>query len=400
MILVTDGEQRSTLAVVRSLGRAGYEVSVCSARARPLSGASRYCRTVHTTPDPALDAPGFTQAVERLVDREAAELVVPMTDTSVPLLLGLRERRPDIAMPFPLRGTYDQVSNKLLLTRVAQELGVPVPRQIVINGPSETTQAVSGASERQMRWPLILKPARSAALAGEAIRRFGVRTVAGPDSLAAEVDHCPPEAYPLLLQERIVGSGLGVFMLGDGEGRPLASFAHRRLREKPPTGGVSVYRESIPLRDDLREYAERIMSRFRWSGAIMLEFKEDAATGTPYLMEANARFWGSLQLAVDAGVDFPRLLVESALAGDVRPVHSYRTGVRSRWLWGDFDHLLLLLRLPTTDRARYPSLPSRTRAIGRFLLPWRPGDRFEVLRGTDPRPFVRESVQWFQSLGS
>jgi len=28
-------------------------------------------------------------------------------------------------------------------------------------------------------------------------------------------------------------------------------FAHRRLREKPPSGGVSVYRESIPLAEEL-----------------------------------------------------------------------------------------------------------------------------------------------------
>ena len=45
----------------------------------------------------------------------------------------------------------------------------------------------------------------------------------------------------------------------------------------------------------------------------MLELKVDAATGVPYVMEVNGRFWGSLQLAVDAGVDFPVLLVRRAL---------------------------------------------------------------------------------------
>jgi len=45
----------------------------------------------------------------------------------------------------------------------------------------------------------------------------------------------------------------------------------------------------------------------------MVEYKIDSASGTPYLMEINGRFWGSVQLAIDAGVDFPRLLVECAL---------------------------------------------------------------------------------------
>ena len=51
----------------------------------------------------------------------------------------------------------------------------------------------------------------------------------------------------------------------------------------------------------------------------MVEYKLDAATGTAYLMEINGRFWGSLQLAIDAGVDFPLLLVRCALGERVAP---------------------------------------------------------------------------------
>ena len=40
----------------------------------------------------------------------------------------------------------------------------------------------------------------------------------------------------------------------------------------------------------------------------MVEFKLDARDGVAKLMEINGRFWGSLQLAVDAGVDFPAIL--------------------------------------------------------------------------------------------
>ncbi len=51
----------------------------------------------------------------------------------------------------------------------------------------------------------------------------------------------------------------------------------------------------------------------------MVEFKADARTGTPYLMEINGRFWGSLQLAIDAGVDFPAILVAAALGAPIPP---------------------------------------------------------------------------------
>jgi predicted ATP-grasp superfamily ATP-dependent carboligase len=398
-ILVTDGEQRSALAVVRSLGRAGHRAVVCSARPAPLAGASRHCSATHRVPEPSVDAGAFVEAVARIVDLEGADILLPLTDTSAPLLLGLRARRPNLRIPFPSLSTYESVSDKAELARVAAEQGVPVPRQIVLAAAGEEDpSSIARRVAEKLGWPVVLKPARSAVQSQGSVRKFGVRTAFAPDSLKAELGGFPPEAYPILVQERIAGEGLGAFLLGDAEGRLLASFAHRRIREKPPTGGVSVYRESVPLRDDLREYSERILSRVRWPGALMLEFKEDASTGTPYLMEANGRFWGSLQLAVDAGVDFPRLLVESALGCAVAPVHSYRLGVRSRWLWGDFDHLLWILRAPRGYRSMHPDLPSRLRAVSRFLVPWRPGDRCEVLRLSDPRPFLRESVQWIQDV--
>ena len=199
------------------------------------------------------------------------------------------------------------------------------------------------------------------------------------------------------MQERIFGSGLGVFLLA-WEGRTLAAFAHRRIREKPPPGGVSVYRESVAVAPELRTYSERLLERYRWRGAAMVEFKEDARTGTPYLMEVNGRFWGSLQLAIDAGVDFPAILVAAAL-GEPRPaIGAFREGIRCRWLWGDVDHLIWMLRAPRHIRVAHPDLPGRLGALARFLVPWRPGDRFEVLRTTDPGPFLRESANWFRSV--
>src|SRR5690606_30931719 len=95
--------------------------------------------------------------------------------------------------------------------------------------------------------------------------------------------------------------------------------------------------------------------------------KLDAASGRPYLMEVNGRFWGSLQLAVDAGVDFPRLLVDAATGRQPSPVHEYRFGVRSRWWWGDVDHLLARLLKSGEELALPPGSPGRLAAVREFL---------------------------------
>jgi predicted ATP-grasp superfamily ATP-dependent carboligase len=107
-------------------------------------------------------------------------------------------------------------------------------------------------------------------------------------------------------------------------------------------------------------------------------------------MEINGRFWGSLQLAIDAGVDFPALLVAAALGDRPEPVKGFALGVRTRWWWGDVDHVIARVR----HRKLYRSLGGPLRAIHDFLLPGRNVNN-EVFRFDDPCPMLRESIDWF-----
>ncbi len=92
------------------------------------------------------------------------------------------------------------------------------------------------------------------------------------------------------------------------------------------------------------------------------------------------------------------MLLRVALGGACKPMERFTEGIRCRWLWGDVDHLVWMLKTPRAVRRMHPGLPGRLGALGRFLVPWRPGDRFEVLSLTDPRPFFRESSNWIQHL--
>ena len=128
----------------------------------------------------------------------------------------------------------------------------------------------------------------------------------------------------------------------------------------------------------------------------MVEYKLDATTGTPYLMEINGRFWGSLQLAIDAGVDFPQLLVRCALGEHVTANSGYRVGTRGRWWWGEVDHVLARLRRSDAELALPPGAPTRASVVADFLARWRPHERDAVLRFDDPMPFLNESARWFR----
>lgn len=388
-ILVTDAEQRSGLAAVRSLGRAGHGVTVATAVARPLAGASRYVGSVHRVPSPTTDAPGYADAVARLAASRECDVVLPLTDASMLALLPRRTLMEPATIPFGSVEAFRSLSDKRKVTEAARELGLDVPQQEVLESPDSRLPDA-------LRFPLVVKPVRSVVSVEGGLQSISVTQVDSPEELRRSLAGLPEPAFPVLLQQRIRGPGTGVFLLRWG-GETRAVFAHRRLREKPPTGGVSVYRESVRADPDLVARSEALLDRFDWSGVAMAEFKHERETGTAHVMEVNARLWGSLQLAVDAGVDFPRLLIDAALGRKATAPPDYREGVRCRWLWGEVDHLIGRLRGEVPADSESDS-PRRLDAVAALLPPWRPGDRFEVLRLSDPRPFLRETAAWVASL--
>jgi predicted ATP-grasp superfamily ATP-dependent carboligase len=246
-----------------------------------------------------------------------------------------------------------------------------------------------------MGFPVVVKPHRSVVRStnGRPRRKFPVTIADNEEECRARLAALPAEAYPVLLQQRIRGPGEGIFLLR-WDGKIVARFGHRRLREKPPAGGVSVYRESVVVEPEFAAAAERLLDSLDWRGVAMVECKRDITTGRLVLMEINGRLWGSLQLALDAGVDFPVLLAECALGEELpdRPP-VYRVGARTRWLWGDIDHLLTRMRHSRAALHLPPEAPSRWGVIREFFR-WRPGqDRWEVERPGDPAPFILETLR-------
>ena len=377
-VLVTDGDERAALAVVRSLGRAGYRVHVCGSKRRTLASVSRHAAAAFAAPDPLRAPHDFVAAVAAYVRTHAIDVILPIAE---PALLAVLDARPCFgaaAIPFPSIETFRAASDKAALMGVASELGLAVPRQWEL----ATSDALAHLDVSALPYPVVIKPGRSVGEHDGVRSKQGVRYASSPAELRARVAAMSPAAFPLLVQERVIGTGSGVFLLR-WEGAIIASFAHRRIREKPPAGGVSVYAEAVPVDGTLREHSERLLDRLGWEGVAMIEYKIDTRTGAPYLMEINGRFWGSLQLAIDAGIDFPLLLVRLATGESVMPQHVYREGTSGRWWWGEVDHVLARLRRSETELALPPGSPTRgdcRSGLSRPVAPSRARRRVSVRR--------------------
>jgi predicted ATP-grasp superfamily ATP-dependent carboligase len=380
-ILVTDGNTRSALAAVRSLGRAGHTVFVAAAAQPSLAGVSRYTAGLDEYPDPNHEAAAFMPALADIVRRRDIDVLLPMTEITTLLVTGEQQALPaSCRLPFPAVEVVDRASDKSQVLALAQELGIPTPNSVVLRAPVD-----AAAFDGSLGWPVVVKPARSRVRRGTGWFSTSVAYAADAAALRNHLDSLAPEAYPVLLQERIEGPGAGVFACFD-RGRAVALFAHRRVREKPPSGGVSVLCESAPLDPTLAAQATKLLERLGWHGAAMVEFKRDNRDGTARLLEINGRFWGSLQLSIDAGIDFPVLAVELAAGRTPATPPPYRLGVRSRWLAGDFDALLMRLLRSRRSLNLPPAHPGRLRAVWDFLHFGGRDLRFEIERRDDLRP--------------
>jgi protein-tyrosine-phosphatase len=135
---------------------------------------------------------------------------------------------------------------------------------------------------------------------------------------------------------------------------------------------------------ELLAASERLIAALQWNGVAMVEFKLDPLSRKFCLMEINGRFWGSLPLAVAAGADFPSMLLDLELDGEIRPCRPYQNDVYCRLLSRDLHWYEAVLR-PDTD-IRLVKIPSRQEVFRELRLFLNLRHRFDVQGIRDPVP--------------
>jgi predicted ATP-grasp superfamily ATP-dependent carboligase len=288
--------------------------------------------------------------------------LMPLDDAAVWLSQQASEGAPWVLVG--PRGTQAEVAvNKQLQCNAATVAGFPVPDTQFLKSPAKPG--------RDARFPLVVRPAVAAEVrAGRLVTAGPARTCADAGELNRTAEAFDP-GCSLMVQPRLQGIGEGVFGLATPAGI-LAWSAHRRIRMMNPAGSGSSACVSIPLDDQVRDQAESMLTRLKWSGLFMLELLRDS-DGTRWFVELNGRAWGSMALARAVGLEYPAWAVAQAFGEQLGSLPS-STGdesVRARHLGREIVHLLAVIRGPRSTAIPWPS---RFRTI-REVLSWRQGDR-------------------------
>ncbi len=372
-VLVTDGHWRKTLAVVRSLGRKGAHVTVGERTLLNTSFFSKYCSRRIVYPSPRRCPDQFIEFILKEIKENHYDCLFPMEEET---LLLLARHQDEISkytyLLTPAAKKIEFVRDKRNLIEFAETHGIPTPKTLY--AAPNLTLPPWGEGEG-----FVIKPRISSG-------SFGIVYVKKREDLIPFYQKVHAR-YPFPLIQEWIPDGGGIFGLSalfDEGSNVKAAFVHKKLRMYPVQGGGSTLREGVQ-HPQVMELGLSLLKSLNWVGVGMVEFKVDPRDKIPKLMEVNPRFWGSLQLAIVSGVDFPSLILKMARGETFEPILHYPVGQRCRWLlFGDILHFL--------------NNPNRFHLRPSFFRFFEPNTSYDIISREDPLPVLGAMATFFTFL--
>jgi len=382
-VLILGWIPRIVIPIARSLHRHGVPVDLVSFLPYPPL-PSLALREFRSVPRPDMDRKEFVRKLREFILTRGHDMVVVADDC---MLAAVTEHYDDLAdithVACPPPAVTRLVLDKSATLKIAQSCGIHVPKTVLVCNSSQLQDLVGG-----MPFPWIVKPAQKETRMEE----VKSSTLMAADDVNSSFPKGQEFDPPMLVQEFCAGTGIGVEILLH-RGECIAAFQHRRLKELPYTGGVSVTAVAEHLDEALLESSLTLLRTLQWDGVAMVEYKVDSA-GRAVLMEVNGRYWGTIALPIFAGVDFPLYQWQLAHGERVEAAKTHATGMKWRWTIGYLDRLYALCA-----KARYSSAARRAlgESLGNVFPDFRPSVRDATFDFDDPMasliPFLR--IMWY-----
>ena len=318
-IFVLDGRSLASLAIVRSLGKKGFEIQCGEEFGLNLTRFSKYVKKSWIYPSPNTSPDAFIEEIKKITLREKFDMIIPVRDDTTLLIAKHAQDLSHITNLYIAE--YDAIrllQDKAETIKIAHQCGVPHPRTYF---PEETDLHEILA---HLRTPFLIRARISSGSRGIAFVREGQDFLEQYESVKRDFGEPMIQEY---VQKK---SYCTACVLLDQNSDEVASFAYERVKEYPLSGGPTVVGISCK-NDEVIRYATSLLKRIGWRGVAEVEFIIDQQ-GIPKLLEVNPRFWMPLNLAIQSGVDFPYLLYQLAMKNPVSKPETYTIPMKYRWV--------------------------------------------------------------------
>lgn len=114
-------------------------------------------------------------------------------------------------------------------------------------------------------------------------------------------------------------------------GNTVAVLSQKRLMTSWLHGGGGII--NITTNENkIKNYTRLILKEISWNGHIEIDWIKDSVTGDFYFIEINPKFWGTTQLTISAGYDFPFWNILMINEKEIKVTDNYHVGLKFRWL--------------------------------------------------------------------
>lgn len=349
------GDYRQTVTVVRSLGRAGLEVTLGTDQVRSSTGLSRHVSDVWVYDNAS--AQRFTNHLEAFLRNERPDFVFTVGESQLRRLIEIAPRVEPLAIwANPDFATVARCFDKRAMYELAPTLGIPsVPWSPFTSAQDWRLRA------REMGFPVIVKRKDSAVHVLE--RKALIYGSAEEFEAFLALLHREPDPGSLVLQKFATGLRHNCHVAA-ADGKLIAYFQQKVLRtDEPDDTGYGTAGISVAPSPELRAHCEALTRALRYTGIGCIQFLIDDRTGSVAFLEFNARMDSTTALPYRLGLDYPLLAIELALYRKARALgradaerllpqphpQSYPVGATYHWLHGDLGAFINQLRRGELD---------------------------------------------------
>jgi biotin carboxylase len=375
-VLILGVDRRQALAVIRSLGKAGYRVVAGSMNRRSPAQGSRYVDDVIALP-PLCDTAEtrLLEALEEFAERRPGACLYPVGDPEIELVARHRARLShSLTVAAPNSEAVAACLDKLRTLELVHELDVPCAPFMVVASPEGLQSAAA-----RLGLPCVVKAVEE----GRDILGRKAYVVRRADQLDGLRRAWPKLPGTMIVQRFAPGLRHNVCYFAC-EGRWVSGVEIQVTRTDRIDGtGLGVDGVSVPLDEARKSACVRLIERLNYSGAGCVQFLVDGRTGEFSFLEVNARLDANVAGVIALGLDLPRLQVELAHgAREFSGCPRYPLGRRFAWLWGD------LRGLKDSLRNRWIAPIEAFGWCGRMLLTNLSADSHITWSWDDPRPTI------------
>lgn len=297
-----------------------------------------------------------------VVSEAGYDIVFPARDADVFGASIAREGLMPMCVPYPPHEHVVALFDKLNLEEAAERVGISVPATVK-----------SGLRARNGARAVVKAQLHPALERVGSTARMDVLVAQDEAEVKDRMRELHAGGRQPFIQEHIDGQLMALTLLVDREGRAVARAQQVAEQTYPRRAGVDARSRTVPVDETLATKATTLLTDVGWFGLAHLEFLVPG-DGRPRLIDINGRIYGSLALAVAAGVNFPALWAQLEMGGPVKRRLDAAPGVRYQWFAGD-------LRGAFTERPRRAEALKAIRSAR--------GSVHSVASLRDPRPGLR-----------